>query len=121
MSSIRNEAKSLDIRHLKLVTGEEIIALVSKTKDNYYVIEIPLLLVQVYEGNSYSFQFKEWFPLSDDNVVTMNKGHVISLLPVDLDTKEQYLKTVINIAIKNVEEMDPSYSELVLPENTTLH
>lgn len=123
--SLRDEAESLDIRHFKLVTGDEIVALLSKVEGSSYITEVPLLLVQVNDGNAYSFQFKEWFPLSDANYVRFNKGHVIASQPTDLNTKEQYLKTVINIAIGDSEfndgEPDVQVPDVDPLKNTTLH
>ena len=119
MSSIREEAKSLNIHHFKMSTGDEIVALLSKKKDHNYVIEAPLVLVSVTTGDSYSYHFKEWFPLSDTDFIVLNKFHIVSHVEVDLNTKEQYLQTIINIATANYDE--PDEYDISLPKDTVFH
>lgn len=119
MSSIRKEAESLHIMHFKLVSGDEIIALINRNKkgDNYLIIEEPLELVRMFNSDStYSFSFQEWLPTSHSRLATLNKSTIIAYSECNLDTKENYLNTVINLAQMDMDKDHTEEKEETVPD-----
>ena len=54
--------EGLNIRHFKLMNGEEIIGLVAVTNDDNYIVERPVKLHPSVLGG---MQFSSWFPFSE--------------------------------------------------------
>ena len=122
MSTIRKEAETLDIMHFKLVSGEEIIALINRNRkgDPHIIIEEPLEMVRTFStDNSYTVSFQEWLPTSENRLATLNKSTVVAYTPCNLDTKEYYLNTVISLAQKDLPQIEEDNEEI--PEDIILH
>lgn len=86
--------EDLNIRHFKLINGEDIIGIVStKNKDNW-LIERPVLI-----GNNLlgGFQFSPWFPFSNTKVHKILFRDIINSTGIDPDIKEDYLKFVLSL------------------------
>ena len=54
--------EELDIRHFKLVNGDDIIGLVNRKNDNAFLVERPVIAQSNMLGG---YQFSHWFPFSD--------------------------------------------------------
>ena len=125
-NGIREEAKTLNIVHFKLVSGDEIIALINRNKreEPHIIIEEPLQLIHIPStDNSYTLSFQEWLPTSETRLVTMNKGNIVAYSNCNLDTKEHYLSTIINLASPPdaiTDEYEPDIEE-PYNKNTTIH
>lgn len=86
--------EDLQIRHFKLVNGEQIIAAVnSKNEDNWY-LGVP---VQVSAGLFNGFQFAPWFPFSREENYKISFVNVIQSTPVDDEIRDAYIKFVLNL------------------------
>ena len=86
--------EDLQIRHFKLVNGEQIIAAVnSKNEDNWY-LGVP---VQVSAGLFNGFQFAPWFPFSNEENYKISFVNVIQSTPVDDEIRDAYIKFVLNL------------------------
>lgn len=126
-NGIRKEAASLNIVHFKLVNGDEIIALINRNRreDPHIIIEEPLQLIHIpASNNSYTLSFQEWIPTSETRLVTMNKSNIVAYANCDLDTKEHYLNTVINLAQPPdaiTDEFDVDIDEPYNKKTTTIH
>ena len=71
--------EGLNIRHFKLMNGEEIIGLVAvKNKDNY-IVERPVRLNPSMLGG---IQFSAWFPFSDAKQFKLRISDIIQHVPV---------------------------------------
>ena len=80
--------EGLNIRHFKLMNGEEIIGLVAvKNKDNY-IIERPVRLNPSMLGG---IQFSAWFPFSDAKQFKVRMSDIIQHVPVAESIKDTYV------------------------------
>jgi hypothetical protein len=84
---------NLNIRQMKLISGEEIVCLVASDNDDNYLIERPLAVTSVLPNK---YQLIPWFSLSNTNVIKMNKSNVISHAEVDNDIKLTYIKLALD-------------------------
>jgi len=124
---LRQEAESLNIMTLKLNNGDEVIGLVNRNnpKESVLLLEQPLAMIKVYNGhsNSYTLNFEEWMPTSEDNLVAVIRSNIVGYSKANLDAKEHYLNTIINLAQPPeaiADEEDDYYDDVPLSE-ATLH
>ena len=93
--------EEVQIRHFKLINGDQIIAAVnSKNKDNWF-LGTP---VQVSNALLGGFSFSPWFPFSKEDNYKVKFHNVVQSTQVDNDIKEAYIKlteTLYNL-IKNL-------------------
>jgi len=82
------------IRHFKLINGEQIIAAVNSKNDDNWFIGTP---VQVTVGFINAFQFAPWFPFSDEENYKISFANVIQSTSVDESVKEAYIKFVLKL------------------------
>jgi len=101
--------QSLNIRHFKLVNGDEIVALVSVKNDNNWILERPLVVSSNILG---SYQFAPWFPFSDAKVFKILKNHIIQHVPISDNAKESYVKLALT-AQQSVPEKQRSEQEIL--------
>jgi len=82
-------SEELNIRQLKLVSGDDIIALVHK-KDNLMVaIERPMKIIHNLFGG---YQLVPWFVFSNQTLFTLDPRQVLQHCEVSNDFKETYIK-----------------------------
>ena len=101
------------IRHFKLLNGDDVIAFLTTNNSDSYIIEEPLLLVQNMTGN---YNFVKWFPLSPQKSFKLYKTRVMQHVPVYENISEAYIKYLINYSSADVEDQQPkvqSYKELI--------
>ena len=72
---MQESIKALNIRHFKLVNGDEIVALVSVKNNDNWILERPVTVSSNILG---SYQFSPWFPFSDAKLFKVLKSHVRS-------------------------------------------
>ena len=83
--------EDLNIRHFKLVNGEDIIAIVSsKNKDNW-LVERPVVVVNGLLGG---YTFTPWFPFSNTKAHKILMDKIVNSTGIDPDVKESYLNFV---------------------------
>ena len=108
--------EEVQIRHFKLINGDQIIAAVnSKNKDNWF-LGTP---VQVSNALLGGFSFSPWFPFSTEENYKVKFHNVIQSTLVDNDIKEAYIKFVLQLKEnppKNVKKMSTRASEELLNE-----
>jgi hypothetical protein len=85
--------EGLNIRHFKLMNGEEIIGLVAVKNDNNYIIERP---VKIHPSLLGGVQFSAWFPFSEDKQFKVLKSNIIQHVPIAESIKDTY----VNFALK---------------------
>ena len=85
--------EGLNIRHFKLMNGEEIIGLVAVKNDHNYIIERP---VKIHPNLLGGIQFSAWFPFSDDKQFKVLKSNIIQHVPIAESIKDTY----VNFALK---------------------
>lgn len=70
--------KDLNIKHLKLINGEEVISLVNQTVGDDLILEFPLLLNSIYDNNTNTYYFTKYMNLTNDNLIHMNFRNIIA-------------------------------------------
>lgn len=104
--------EGLNIRHFKLMNGEEIIGLVAvKNKDNY-IVERPVRLNPSMLGG---IQFSAWFPFSDAKQFKIRMSDIIQHVPVAETIKETYVQFALKMD-KPVESVQPKSDQEILEE-----
>ncbi len=89
--------KELDIRHFKLINGDDIIGLVADRNDDNIIVERPLVVSATLLGG---FQFQPWFPFSDNKNFKIMKSNIIEHVGVADDVKETYVQFALKIKEK---------------------
>tara|TARA_B100000459_G_scaffold48412_1_gene25528 strand:- start:1964 stop:2356 length:393 start_codon:yes stop_codon:yes gene_type:complete len=104
--------EGLNIRHFKLMNGEEIIGLVAvKNKDNY-IVERPVRLNPSMLGG---IQFSAWFPFSDAKQFKIRMSDIIQHVPVAETIKETYVQFALKMD-KPVESVQTKSDQEILEE-----
>ena len=104
--------EGLNIRHFKLMNGEEIIGLVAvKNKDNY-IVERPVRLNPSMLGG---IQFSAWFPFSDAKQFKLRMSDIIQHVPVAESIKETYVQFALKMD-KPVEAIQSKTDQELLQE-----
>lgn len=91
--------KELNIRHFKLLNGEEIIGLVAVKNDDSWIVERPLTISSNILGG---FQFQPWFPFSEHKTYKVMKEHIINHVMVAEDVKKAYVDFALSLQTKRV-------------------
>ena len=98
----------VNIRHFKLVSGDEILALVNTIEDNYCLVEQPLSLnvMHISEGKE-SYYFSEYMPLvKRDGPIILHMNSIVAHCEADDEFKEQYVRTCLKF------RADPTVNEI---------
>ena len=103
------DIQSLNIRHFKLINGDEIVALVSVKNDNNWILERPLVVSSNLLG---AYQFSPWFPFSEAKMFKILKDHVVQHVPISDNAKESYVKLALT-ATQAVPERQRSEQEIL--------
>jgi hypothetical protein len=85
--------EGLNIRHFKLMNGEEIIGLLAVKNDDNFIIERP---VRLNPGLMGGIQFTSWFPFSEAKQFKVLKSSIIQHVPIAESIKDTY----VNFALK---------------------
>ena len=100
------ELSDINIRHLKLSTGEELISIVLDQQElvdsedqssvELMVLQRPMKIHTVEKDDMMSFLFYEWQPLSKSDICYLNPMHVVSHVECDDQVKGQYINVCVN-------------------------
>lgn len=91
------ELNDTNIRHFKLSSGEEVVAVVSgKTNDNMLILEHPMKVMIAITDNGFKFMFATWQPMAKDETCHINPMHIISHVECSNDIKERYVRMCIH-------------------------
>jgi hypothetical protein len=118
------ELNDVNIRHIKLSTGEELIAIVLADEEiseedrdsSLLVVQRPMRIRTVHTDTSISFLFYEWQPLSKTDTCYINPMHIVSHVECDNDVKGQYVNVCVN-GDNDLPPSEPLDSESTDPES----
>lgn len=85
------EYDKLNIRHFKLLNGEQIIALVSVKNPDNVMIERP---VSIQENIMGGWRFSHWFPFSDKKIFKVMNSSIMNDSEIENSLKGDYVKFV---------------------------
>ena len=92
--------EGLNIRHFKLMNGEEIIGLLAVKNDDNFIIERP---VRLNPGLMGGIQFTAWFPFSESKQFKVLKSSIIQHVPIAESIKDTY----VDFALKMDKPISP--------------
>ena len=104
--------EGLNIRHFKLMNGEEIIGLVAVKNKDSYIVERPVRLNPSMLGG---IQFSAWFPFSDAKQFKIRMSDIIQHVPVAETIKETYVQFALKMD-KPVEAIQSKTDQELLQE-----
>ena len=104
--------EGLNIRHFKLVNGEDIIGLVANKNIDNYIIERPVKLNPSMLGG---IQFSAWFPFSDSKMFKLRMSDIIQHVPVAESIKETYVQFALRMD-KPIEPVQTKSDQELLEE-----
>ena len=104
--------EGLNIRHFKLMNGEEIIGLVAVKNVDNYIVERPVRLHPSMLGG---MQFTAWFPFSDAKQFKIRMSDIIQHVPVAETIKETYVQFALKMD-KPVQAIQTKSDQEILEE-----
>jgi len=104
--------EGLNIRHFKLMNGEEIIGLVAVTNDDNYIVERPVKLHPSVLGG---MQFSSWFPFSEAKQFKVLKSNIIQHVSIAESIKETYVQFALKMD-RPVEAVQTKTDQEILEE-----
>ena len=104
--------EGLNIRHFKLMNGEEIVGLVANKNEDNYIVERPVKLSPSMLGG---IQFQAWFPFSDSKMFKIRMSDIIQHVPVAETIKETYVQFALKMD-KPVEAVQTKTDQELLEE-----
>lgn len=84
----------MDIRHIKMINGDEIIALVSRNNDDNMLVERPCAVIKNMIG---TYNLSPYFPFSSSTLFKFLKNRVLCSVKVDDSLKQKYLGYVLQM------------------------
>lgn len=120
----------VNIRHMKLSSGDEIIALVqSINKEGVVIVERPLLIQSFTNprDGSEKYYFMDYMPVSKKNLIHISINSVIAHCEVLDNVKEAYIKYCVNhtmnasVAESSDEPFDEVLEEVMMMDKSKLH
>jgi hypothetical protein len=121
------ELDDINIRHFKLTSGEDLIAIVLTEEEvgsenfsnDLIMVQRPMEVKIVKTDTEATFVFYDWQPLAKSENCFINPMHVISHVECANDVKEQYVGACINTP----DDGDETYDEPVIrvPSSETYH
>jgi hypothetical protein len=88
--------EDMDIQHVKLSDGSEIVTYINSTEGASIIVERPMNLNLVTAANGYdTYYFTKYFPFAKNNLVKLNSRNVISASEVTDEIKEKYIRAAL--------------------------
>ena len=86
----------MDIQHIKLSDGNEIIAYINGTEGAMVIMERPMNinLAMTTNGND-TYYFTKFMPFAKRNIVKLNSRNIVSAVEVRNDIKEKYIQAAL--------------------------
>ena len=87
------EYNNLNIRHFKLLNGEQIIALVSSKNEDNILIERPVAIQENVMGG---WRFSHWFPFSNKKIFKVMNSSIMNDSEIENSLKGDYIQFVMS-------------------------
>ena len=89
--------EDLDIQHVKLTDGTEIIGYITSIDKNIIVMERPMLINSIRNTNGYdTYFFTKDMPFTEINLVKINSTNIIATSTIRDEIKEKYIRAAIS-------------------------
>lgn len=111
---------SMDIQHIKLSDGSEIVAYINSTEGNMIITERPMLINSVKTTNGFdTYYFTKYMPFAKVNLIKFNSRNVISASEVNNDIKDKYVRAALQSDTED--ELDHDDAEEISEEDMNLN
>ena len=101
--------KDIDIRHFKLMNGDEIVVLVRGHDEIQVFIEFPLLLnIMSLSPDKEQYYYTEWMPMAGDQLIKVHFGSIVAQSKCVDSFKEQYIRTALRLKESPTQVFDSS-------------
>ena len=96
MTELDNPLDDMDVQHIKLTDGSEIIGYINGIDKAIILMERPMILnlAMTSNGND-TYYFTKYFPFAKSNIVKINSRNVVSASEVRNDIKEKYIQAAL--------------------------
>ena len=106
----------LDIRHIKMINGDEILALINQNNPDNYLIERPVLVNQNMLGN---YSLTPWFPFTKSSLFKIFKNRIIASTKIDESVQQNYINFVLSknqpeVQIQSDSELIDKYRDMLM-------
>ncbi len=113
------EEKPLDIRHFKMINGDEVLALVNQNNDSNMLLERP---VKVNHNMLGGFTLSPWFPFSKASIFRIMKNRIIASVKIDEKVQQNYINFVLQkqqpeAKIQSTSELLDNYRDALMAEH----
>jgi len=91
-----------DVKVLKLITGEEVIARVTEEKNNLITLEKPMILQMLAPDRTTGqipFALVPWMKAAKNEKVTISTEHIIAEDEASEQTEKNYLQVVTGLSL----------------------
>tara|TARA_R100000231_G_scaffold88085_1_gene66732 strand:+ start:56 stop:466 length:411 start_codon:yes stop_codon:yes gene_type:complete len=111
--------KALDIRHFKMINGDEVLALVNQNNDTNMLVERPVLVNQNMLGG---YTLAPWFPFSKASLFRIMKNRIIASVKIDEKIQQNYINFVLQkeqpeAKIQSTSELLDNYRDALMAEH----
>ena len=105
----------MDIQHIRLSDGNEIIAYINSIDGAMIVMERPMILNLAMQANGNdTYFFTKFMPFAKSSLVKLNSRNVVSATEVRNDIKERY----IHAALKSDEKVEQTKTDAEMEKAT---
>tara|TARA_B100000902_G_C26888182_1_gene705984 strand:+ start:137 stop:547 length:411 start_codon:yes stop_codon:yes gene_type:complete len=113
--------KALDIRHFKMINGDEVLALVNQNNDTNMLVERPVIVNSNMLGG---YTFAPWFPFSGASLFRIMKNRIIASVKIDERIQQSYINFVLQkeqpeAKIQSTAELLDNYRDALMSEHAT--
>ena len=113
------EEKPLDIRHFKMINGDEVLALVNQNNDSNMLLERPVIVNQNMLGG---YTLSPWFPFSKASIFRIMKNRIIASVKIDEKVQQNYINFVLQkqqpeAKIQSTSELLNNYRDALMAEH----
>lgn len=106
MTEEQDPLDTMDIRHIRLSDGQEIIAYINAVDGATIVTERPMLVHAIQNKGYDTYWFSKFMPFAKVNLIKINSRNIISASEVRNDIKEKYLQAAVKTDIEEHDTED---------------
>ena len=111
--------KALDIRHFKMINGDEVLALVNQNNDTNMLVERPVVVNANMLGG---YTLAPWFPFSKASLFRIMKNRIIASVKIDEKVQQNYINFVLQkqqpeAKIQSTSELLDNYRDALMAEH----
>jgi hypothetical protein len=122
MTEQEDPLDTLDIRHIKLSDGSEVVGYINGKAGGSLLVERPMLINLVQTTNGYdTYFFTKYMPFAKENIQRINFQNIICGSEVRNEIKERYIQAAIKSEITEEEEKLNSEMDLASDEDMDLN